>query len=101
MIHDDCDDGESVDVPSMVDNTKTACNLGSQFAYSLRTHLKIKLSTTRHGGAWGDRKYSSYSFLTSALDEVSGQRHARPRFSPGERTPGTHCTGGWVGGQRG
>jgi hypothetical protein len=20
-----------------------------------------------------------------------------PRFSPGERTPGTHCTGGWVG----
>jgi hypothetical protein len=21
----------------------------------------------------------------------------RPRFIPGERTPGTHCTGGWVG----
>jgi hypothetical protein len=21
----------------------------------------------------------------------------RPRFSPGERTPGTHCTGDWVG----
>jgi hypothetical protein len=21
----------------------------------------------------------------------------RPRFTPGERTPGTHCTGGWVG----
>jgi hypothetical protein len=21
----------------------------------------------------------------------------RPRFSPGERTPRTHCTGGWVG----
>jgi hypothetical protein len=21
----------------------------------------------------------------------------RPRFRPGERTPGTHCTGGWVG----
>jgi hypothetical protein len=21
----------------------------------------------------------------------------RPRFSPGERNPGTHCTGGWVG----
>jgi hypothetical protein len=29
--------------------------------------------------------------------EVSGQRQARPRFTPGERTPGTHCTGGWVG----
>jgi len=23
---------------------------------------------TRHGGAWGERRYSSYSFLTSALD---------------------------------
>jgi hypothetical protein len=22
---------------------------------------------------------------------------ARPRFTPGERIPGTHCTGGWVG----
>jgi hypothetical protein len=21
----------------------------------------------------------------------------RPRFTPGEKTPGTHCTGGWVG----
>jgi hypothetical protein len=21
----------------------------------------------------------------------------RPRFTPGERAPGTHCTGGWVG----
>jgi hypothetical protein len=21
----------------------------------------------------------------------------RPRFTPGERTSGTHCTGGWVG----
>jgi hypothetical protein len=20
-----------------------------------------------------------------------------PRFTPGDRTPGTHCTGGWVG----
>jgi hypothetical protein len=30
---------------------------------------------------------------------VSGQRHApaRPCFSFGERTIGTHCTGGWVG----
>jgi hypothetical protein len=44
-----------------------------------------------------ERIYSSYSFMTSTLDGVSGQRHARPRFTPGERTPGTHCTGGWVG----
>jgi hypothetical protein len=29
--------------------------------------------------------------------EVSGQRHALARLCPGERTPGTHCTGSWVG----
>jgi hypothetical protein len=28
---------------------------------------------------------------------VSCQRHARPRFTPGERTPGTHWTGGCAG----
>jgi hypothetical protein len=27
---------------------------------------------------------------------VSGQRHAPAALCPGERTPGTHCTGGWV-----
>jgi hypothetical protein len=54
---------------------------------------------TRHGGAWGgERRYSSYSFSTSPLDggEWSASRPGRA-FTPGERTPGTHCTGGWVG----
>jgi hypothetical protein len=27
----------------------------------------------------------------------SGQRHAPAALCPGERTPGTHCTRGWVG----
>jgi hypothetical protein len=46
----------------------------------------------------GGEGYSFYSFLTSVLDggEWSVSR-PRPRFTPGERTPGTHCTGGWVG----
>jgi hypothetical protein len=35
--------------------------------------------------------YSSYSFLTSALDRVE-----RSASRPGERTPGTRWTGGWV-----
>jgi hypothetical protein len=30
----------------------------------------------RHESAKGESSYSSYSFLTSALDGVSGQRHA-------------------------
>jgi hypothetical protein len=29
--------------------------------------------------------------------EVSGQHHAPAALYPGERTPGTHWTGGWVG----
>jgi hypothetical protein len=28
---------------------------------------------------------------------VSDQRHAPAALCPGERNPGTHCTGGWVG----
>jgi hypothetical protein len=54
--------------------------------------------TTRHEGAWGERKYSSYSFLTSALDrgERSASRFGRSLL-PGKGPPGTHCTGGWVG----
>jgi hypothetical protein len=53
---------------------------------------------TRHEGAWGERRYSSYSFSTSALD--GGEWSASPpgrAFTPGERAPGTHCTGGWMG----
>jgi hypothetical protein len=41
-------------------------------------------------------------FLTSALTEVSGQLHAptalpRVKGTTGERVPGTHWLGGWVG----
>jgi hypothetical protein len=48
--------------------------------------------------ALGGRRYSSYSFSTSALDggEWSASRPGRA-FTPGEWTPGTHWTGGWVG----
>jgi hypothetical protein len=46
----------------------------------------------------GERRYSTYSFSTSALDgcEWSPSRPTRT-LAPGERTPGTQCTGGWVG----
>jgi hypothetical protein len=52
---------------------------------------------TRHGGTWGERRYGSYSSWTSALGGVSGERHAPAALCHGERTPGTYCTGGWVG----
>jgi hypothetical protein len=63
----------------------------------LHGHTKVKLSRYIHEGGKGKRKYISYSFLTSTLDWVSGQRHSRPRFTAGERTCGTLSTGGWVG----
>jgi hypothetical protein len=53
--------------------------------------------TTRHGGAWGQRRYSS-TFLTLALD--GGEWSASCpgcALVPGKGSPGTHCTGGWVG----
>jgi hypothetical protein len=49
-----------------------------------RYERKASCPSTRHEGAWGERRYSSYSFSTSELDggEWSASR-------PGERTPGT------------
>jgi hypothetical protein len=47
--------------------------------------------------ALGGERYSSYSFLTSALHggEWSASRPAT--LCPRERTPGSLCSGGWVG----
>jgi hypothetical protein len=40
-----------------------------------------------YGGAGGKRMYSSYSFTTSALDGVSGQRHAPAALYPRGKNP--------------
>ena len=42
------------------------------------------------------QNYSSNLSLTSALDEVDGQRHAPAALPPGQKS-GTHCIEGWVG----
>jgi len=47
-------------------------------------------------GPQGKQKYSSTISLTSALDGVGGQLHAKTTLTP-EKRPGTYCTGGWVG----
>jgi hypothetical protein len=49
--------------------------------------VKKSSPATRHGGAWGERRYSSYSFTTSALDGVSGQRHAPAALLPPGKGP--------------
>jgi hypothetical protein len=51
--------------------------------------LEIKKSSpsTRHGSASGERRYSSYSFTTSALDGVSGQHHDPAALYPRGKDP--------------
>jgi hypothetical protein len=60
--------------------------------------VKVKQSLYTPWRRLGGEEYSSYSFSTSALDggEWSASRPDRA-FTPGERTLGTHCKGGWVG----
>jgi hypothetical protein len=52
------------------------------------TYTKQSSPSTRHGGAWGERRYSSYSLSTSALDggEWSASRHGRA-LPPGKGPP--------------
>jgi hypothetical protein len=56
--------------------------------YERPYHLAFNFPTTRHEGAWGERQYRSYSFLTSALDwgEWSGSRPGRS-LAPGKGPP--------------
>jgi hypothetical protein len=48
---------------------------------------KIKLPRTSHAGAKGERTYSSYSFLTSALDGVKWSASRPSRALPLEKGP--------------
>jgi hypothetical protein len=48
----------------------------SQTLYWATPAYQANLSRFRHADAKGERKYSSYPFLPSALYGVSGQRHA-------------------------
>jgi hypothetical protein len=43
-----------------------------------------------------EKEYSFYSFLATAVDGVSGQRHAPAALYPWEGTPGTQWIRGWV-----
>jgi hypothetical protein len=63
---------------------------------SVNVHIKSKAVPLHAMRRLGER-YSSYSFTSSALDGVSGQRNVPTALYPGKGTPGIHCTGGWVG----
>jgi hypothetical protein len=68
-------------------------NCKSRTPQAPHIHIKSKAVPLQTIEALGERRYSSYSFMTLAL--VGGEWSAstpRPCF-----TPGTHCTGGWLG----
>jgi len=73
-------------------------HLHEEYKNVINCKAKVKLSHYHHAGDKGERKYSSYSFLTLALDggEWSASRpsHTLPL---GKDPPGTHWIGGWVG----
>jgi hypothetical protein len=49
----------------------------------------------------GERMHSSYSFTSSALNGLSGQRHAPAALYSRRRSPSIYCTGGWLGSRAG
>jgi hypothetical protein len=64
---------------------------------TLYTLLRLKLSHYMPRRRLGERRYSSYSFSTPALDGGEWLSVTpRPRFSPGERTPGIVQEAEWA-----
>jgi hypothetical protein len=58
--------------------------------------LKVKYTHVQVLRPIGGVKVQHYSFMSTALEGVRGQRHAPAAFYPRERA-GIHSTGGWVG----
>jgi hypothetical protein len=52
-----------------------------------KSKSKQSSPTTRHGGAWGKMRYSSYSFMTSALDGGEWSRSRPGRALPPGKGP--------------
>jgi hypothetical protein len=64
----------------------------------IRSEVKLFLRLTKHHAmkTYGRMKVYLHTFLTLALH--GGESASRlGRFTPGERVPGTHWIGGWVG----
>jgi hypothetical protein len=78
----------------------TAC---PSFLLTCMRNWTTDLRTSLNGFAvvivviFGEWRYSSTHSLTSALDGGEWSVSRPGRFTPRERTPCTHCNGGWVG----
>jgi hypothetical protein len=60
---------------------------GKFSALTVNSEKAEKLSRYRHADDKGNKRYSSYSFLTSALDGVTCQRHAPAALYPRGKDP--------------
>jgi hypothetical protein len=60
------------------------CLYNARFcAYKGFNKIKAKaVPQHTYGGSWGEMRYSSYSFMISALDGLSGQFHAPAALWP-------------------
>jgi hypothetical protein len=64
------------------------CNeIGVYLCQNVRSKKKVKQPRYTPWRRLGERKYSSYSFTTWALDGVSGERHAPAALYPRGRDP--------------
>jgi hypothetical protein len=77
-------------------HTMKNCNLGSYPLGKVKLSLCLTNQALYHEGVWGV-DVSIHIFLTSALVGGEWSASRSDRFIPGERAPGTHCIGGWLG----
>jgi hypothetical protein len=83
---------------------------GKSFGYQLELMIKLRVKEVYLKGkavplhatkALGERRYSSYSYSTSVLDGVNGQRHAPVAVYPRGKDPRYPLYRGWVGSRAG
>jgi hypothetical protein len=74
-------------------------DIDGRIKLEVKVKVKLSLCLTKHHAmkAYWEWRYSSTHSLTRALDGSEWSALRPGRFTPRERAPGTHCTGGWVG----
>jgi hypothetical protein len=55
--------------------------------YFIKEKVKLSCPATRHGGTWGEMRYSNYSYLTSALDGGEWSASCPGRALPPRKGP--------------
>jgi hypothetical protein len=80
---------------------ETPTNVSPPDLIKISTHevnlsLRLRNQAPRHENVWGCGGIAA-PFLSSTLDRGEWSVSCPGRFPPGERAPGTHWIGGWMG----